>query len=622
MAVRIWDKEFLNYVRSGHAVLAVKSNEEARILVNFSNQINMDKFKNSENQEESYEIYVWDAVDGLVHYNPSKKASEMPQPDRNRQAKWTLPEGYLESDGHLCKPDGSPAHAGDTIDNPERGQVISLTPGATDSSGIVPKYNRGDGDPMSVLKWLEKAPANSIVFLRDFHTYLKKDYQMSDLVTRKIRNLLLPDRGYLKARGKVLVLVGPTLAIPDELSKDIAVVDFLLPGREELRTVLRETCAAGGPEAKYPDTALEETLLDAAQGMSTNEADDALSKSLVEAGKFDPSIVLREKSMIIKKSNLLEVIHTDLNADSIGGLELLKEDLAVQAKSFTKEAKAFGIKPLKGILLAGYPGCGKSLTAKAIANILGRTLLKMDMGKIFGKYVGESEDNMGSCLHLAEAVAPCVLWIDELEKSMAGNNASNGQEGHETTRRVFQLLLTWMQDKDEDVLIVATANSLDSLPPELLRAGRIDSTWWVDLPDSVQREEILKIHIRKTSTSEFKRDPSKLFQKDDLKQVAKQTVGFSGAELEDLVQKALKRAYIINGHKDLMMQDLLEQAKLINPLSKLDGDKLRTAKAKARERGIQMASIDHDAVAAAESAPVIVPMDHRKVSMGGGASPN
>jgi SpoVK/Ycf46/Vps4 family AAA+-type ATPase len=529
---------FLNYVKAGYALLWVRSSEEARVLADFMNQLHNSVIENDKKEKENYSTYVWDIIDGVVKYNLYKKTP--------------VPEII------------------DDTSNRNFGKVVSQTPGAEESS-----TGRGDQGMLSPLVWMEdKASDNTILFLRDFHTYLKKDCDQWHYIVRKIRNLL----PIFRSKGKTLVIVAPTVDIPAELEKEVTVIDFKLPERGDLKIVLNSVCSARVP---YPK-AMEDEIIDAALGMTVVEAENAFSVSLVEAGKFDSSIIRREKALIVKKTGLLEVVEAVDSLDDVGGLENLKEYLNMRKDTFTKEAKEFGVSALKGILLAGVSGCGKSLIAKAIASAFKRPLLRLDMGKIFGKYVGESEGNMNSCLDLASAVSPSVLWIDELEKSMAGNNA-NAQEGHETTRRVFQLLLTWLQEKKSDVLLVATANSIASLPPELLRAGRIDSTWWVDLPDAVQREEILKIHIKKA-----KRDPSKY----DLKEVVTKTEGFSGAELEVLIKESLVVAFG-HKHKDVTVEDIVETIPAITPVSKMHSKAIEMQHKDALARGIKDASKSH-----------------------------
>jgi SpoVK/Ycf46/Vps4 family AAA+-type ATPase len=232
--------------------------------------------------------------------------------------------------------------------------------------------------------------------------------------------------------------------------------------------------------------------------------------------------------------------------------------------------------------MVGVPGSGKSLTAKACASALGRPLIRLDMGRVYGSFVGESEANMRKCLDIAEAIAPCVLWIDEMEKGLSGNKS--GQEGHETTKRVFQELLTWMQDREADVFLVATANSVESLPPELLRAGRIDAIFWVDLPDDVQREEILKIHLKKIN-----RDPA-MFEK-EMPLLVKACDGFTGAEIEVWLQEALNKSF--KSKTQLLLKDMLSEVSAITPISKLSKVEIERAREWAKNRGCRMASMVH-----------------------------
>jgi SpoVK/Ycf46/Vps4 family AAA+-type ATPase len=239
--------------------------------------------------------------------------------------------------------------------------------------------------------------------LKDYHPFLKKEFQDSTLITRKIRNLVTK----FKAQGKVLVILSPTVEVPLELDKEMTVIEYKLPEAKDLRIVLKSVCAAVG--APYPK---EDTLIiDSALGMTSTEAENAFSVSLIEANKFDDVLIRKEKAQIVKKTGILEVIDSNLTLEDIGGLENLKEWLTARQKCFSPEAKTFGVTPPKGLLLVGVPGCGKSLTAKVVATAWGRPLLRLDMGSVFGSYVGESEHNMKKVLDMAEAVAPCVLWI-------------------------------------------------------------------------------------------------------------------------------------------------------------------------------------------------------------------
>jgi SpoVK/Ycf46/Vps4 family AAA+-type ATPase len=250
------------------------------------------------------------------------------------------------------------------------------------------------------------------------------------------------------------------------------------------------------------------------------------------------------------------------------------------------------------LLLAGVPGTGKSLSAKAVASMWGRPLLRFDMGRIMGGIVGESESNMRKCLEIAAAVAPCVLWIDEIEKGLSGVKAgANQQKAHEVTERVFGELLNFMQDRQADVFLVATCNSLDSLPPELLRSGRIDSIFWVDLPDEVQREEIIKIHLKRRGRKPGMFDSV-------MPQLLKASDTFTGAEIEVWIQESLIRAFNA-GRKDVEVEDFLATASEITPIAQLMKTDIESSRAAAKARGTKQASKVHEGikVPAAQTAP-------------------
>jgi len=431
-------------------------------------------------------------------------------------------------------------------------------------------------DPAFPLNWLDTLGNEKVIlFLKDFTPYLQREFSDSTYIIRKIRNLIPKFKGM----NKVLTIISPTIKIPLELDKEVTVVDFKLPTKNELKDLLRATCET--TDSTYPEN--DDSIVNAASGMTIHEAENAYCLSLVEKQKYDEVVIRREKAAIVKKSGIIEVIPTEkYTLSDIGGLENLKVWLLDRKDSFSKEAVEFGIKPPKGLLMVGVPGSGKSLTAKACASALGRPLIRLDMGRVYGSFVGESEANMRKCLDIAEAIAPCVLWIDEMEKGLSGNKS--GQEGHETTKRVFQELLTWMQDREADVFLVATANSVESLPPELLRAGRIDAIFWVDLPDDVQREEILKIHLKKIN-----RDPA-MFEK-EMTLLVKACDGFTGAEIEVWLQEALNKSF--KSKQQLNFKDMLSEVQAITPISKLSKVEIERAREWAKNRGCRMASRVH-----------------------------
>lgn len=408
---------------------------------------------------------------------------------------------------------------------------------------------------LEALALVHEAPEYTVFLLKDFHPYLK-DHR----VVRLLRDLA----GRLRGRAQTLVLVGPVLQIPPDLEKDITVLDFPLPDATEIGATLDRVIAAVGSNPQV-DVTLEpmerELLIKSAQGLTMDEIESVLARSLVENRKLDLHAVLKEKQQIIRKSGTLEYTPPDAKLKDVGGMENLKEWLEKRNAAFTDKARAFGIPAPKGILLLGVQGCGKSLTAKAVAAQWDLPLLRLDIGRIFGSYVGESEENMRKAIRTAEGVAPCILWTDELEKGFGGMGSSNDSG---TSSRVFASFLTWMSEKTSPVFIIATANDVSKLPPELLRKGRFDEIFFVDLPDSKEREEIFKIHLEKRGR------PAKKYR---LGALSAATVGYSGAEIEQVVVGALYTAF--DAERELSQKDLIGEAGAVVPLSVMMGEQMQ-----------------------------------------------
>lgn len=437
------------------------------------------------------------------------------------------------------------------------------------TQGMRPPVNRTSGPAspgtlpgeLEALAQVHEAPELTVFLLKDFHPFLK-DYR----VVRLLRDLAVRLRG----KAQTIILTGPILTLPPELEKDITVVDFPLPTREDIESMLDKILEAVKSNSQIDSKltkAERERLIKSAQGLTLDEIESVFARSLVEKRKFDVDSVLEEKKQIVRKSGLLEYYASDHKMTDVGGLELLKEWLEKRTKAFTDKARSYGIPAPKGILILGVQGCGKSLVAKAVAAHWSLPLLKLDVGRIFGSLVGQSEENIRKAIKVAESVAPCVLWADELEKGFAGMSGS-GVSDSGTTARVFATFLTWMQDKTKPVFLIATANDVTVLPPEMLRKGRFDEIFFVDLPDKEERVQIFKIHLKRR-----KRDPSKY----DLSEMAKLTKGFSGAEVEQVVVGALHLAFDEN--RELEQRDLVAEAKAVVPLSVMmreEIDELRT----------------------------------------------
>lgn len=379
-------------------------------------------------------------------------------------------------------------------------------------------------DPIELLREVFSSEEPGIWLLEDFQPFLKDEHHPVLRWLREIARLQPNPR-------KLVVLSTPLVGLPMDLQKEIPTIELALPGVDDLRVVLEDVAEATGIE-----TSADEALLEAARGLTVMEAKLAFGKAAAEIRRLDHSavpLVAREKERIIKQSEVLEYYQANAQMADVGGLDQLKVWLDRRGQAFGAGAREFGLDSPKGVLLLGVQGCGKSLLAKAVAATWQFPLLRFDMGKVFGGIVGQSEGNIRTALQVAQALAPCVLWIDEIEKGLAGMGSSDQTDGG-TTSRVVGTLLTWMQEKTDPVFVVATANRIDMLPPELLRKGRFDEIFFVDLPTRNVREEILSIHLRKK-----KREPKEY----DLANLAEMSIGYSGAELEEAIREGLFDAF-------------------------------------------------------------------------------
>src|SRR5437762_626219 len=387
-------------------------------------------------------------------------------------------------------------------------------------------------DPLLALDQVIDQVEPALFVFKDFHPFLTKN---NHAVIRKLKEIALQ----LKNSFKTILLVSPVLEIPTELEKEITVLNFPLPSREDLSALLDKIIedVSGFKQVKIDlDEAGRERLLQAALGLTLAEAENVFAKIIVKVERLtgeDVNEVFAEKQQIIRKSGLLEYYATSESFAHVGGMAALKDWLNKRAMAFTVEARQFGLPAPKGILMLGVQGCGKSLCAKAVSNQWQLPLLRFDMGRMFGSLVGSSEENVRRAIAVAESVAPAILWVDEIDKAFAGSQGSGSTDGG-TTARVFGTFLTWLSEKTAPVFVVATANDISQLPPELMRKGRLDEIFFVDLPAEEEREEIFRIHLAKRS-----RDP----QRFDCGMLAEESTGLSGAESEEALNSALYDAF-------------------------------------------------------------------------------
>lgn len=392
----------------------------------------------------------------------------------------------------------------------------------------------------------------------------------------------------LQSTSSSIIFLAPKLNLPAELEKDMAIIDYPLPSIDNLQ-YLFETIEEGVKENPSLEIRLNEEekdrLLQAAVGLTENEAKNVFAKAFAAHKRLsiaDIDLILSEKEQIVRKSGILEYFPTPETFASLGGMDVLKSWLRLRAGVLTKRARAFRLPPPKGLLLIGVPGCGKSLAAKAVASEWNQPLLKLDVGKLFAGIVGSSEENIRRTIYFAEAVSPCVLWIDEIEKGFAGFRAA-GDSG--TASRVFSTFLTWMQEKSSPVFVIATANDIRALPPELLRKGRFDDLFFVDLPFTTEREAIFNIHLLKRQ-----RDPQALGI--DVSLLAQETEGFSGTELEQAVIDALYHAFAQN--TDLNTELLRTAIKETIPLSETMKEPIHAMREWAHSRARYASSMWRD----------------------------
>jgi SpoVK/Ycf46/Vps4 family AAA+-type ATPase len=427
-------------------------------------------------------------------------------------------------------------------------------------------------DPLNALDFVAHSQEAAIFVLKDFHPFLDSDRGGPDhpVIIRRLRDIT----NELKESRKTLVILSPILRFPSDLEKDITVLDYSLPTLEELELsldrVVRSAREIASVQMKMT-AEQRERVLNAARGLTCLEAENVFAKSLVMGRKLDLNIIIAEKEQIISRSKVLEYYESVEGFDNVGGLGLVKQWLRKRGRAFTEKARRFGLPEPKGLLLLGVQGAGKSLLAKAVASQWQLPLLRLDLGRVFSELVGSSEQNIRSALRLAENVAPCVLWLDEIEKGLAGATGSGSADAG-TSARVFGSLLTWMQEKTSPVFVIGTANDISALPPEVLRKGRFDEIFFVDLPQLQERREIFAIHLARRGRDALKYD---------LNGLALASEGFSGAEIEQVIIDALYDAFE-NG-RDLTDEDLFANLSSTVPLSRTMETKITALRQWARK---------------------------------------
>ena len=432
--------------------------------------------------------------------------------------------------------------------------------------------------PAALDNWLDQELDRHFLVIRNAHLALREN----PVSVARLKTLVQKIVNNKDAAAANIFLLSSQSFVPPELEMFITVFDLEPPREEEIKQIITGHAAAKDYEV---DGNIADQLILACRGLQEYEIVRLLNRGHLDGvvGADDVTLVIDEKRQIVKKSGILEMVEVKETMADIGGLKILKAWLKRKAKIMADIPKArnFGVEIPKGAMVVGMPGCGKSLTAKATAVLFGLPLLRLDIGSLMGRYVGDSEANMRRALSLTEAVSPCVLWVDEVEKAFTG--VGSGGTGSEITTRLFGYFLTWMQEKSAPVFVIATANDLSSLPPELLRKGRFDEIFYVDFPTVEERAAILSVHLRKRG---------KKVGTTALKELAEEIEGFSGADLEGVVIDAIEDAFF-DGEADVdkgRLRNAVERNEHNEVQAKAIEKRRRKARKQFRKMGIRAAS--------------------------------
>jgi hypothetical protein len=508
---------------------------------------------------------------------------------------WTIADGLVRSGS------GAPASAqayavrpdvravGIAQGNSEADRLVRAVMSSLGSdAGAAPKaamYN--STDPVQALANMESMTVEAVFVLKDFHRHLD-----SPVVVRRLRDV----GQKFQTNRRTLVITAPSIEMPPELAGLVEYFDLPLPDLDRLRAIIKET---------YTRMAATHTLklqLDAngvaamaanLRGMTEEEAERAISQAMVTRYALSADCVtdvLAAKKALLKRSQMLDFIDAHDTMASVGGLENLKQWLAQRRGAWEPQARQFGLEPPKGVIILGVQGCGKSLCARSVAGEWNLPLVKFDTAAVYDKYIGETEKRIQKVFKVAEGLAPCVLWIDELEKVFAGSGPDSASADAGVSSRLLASFLSWMQERKSPVFVAATCNNVTVLPPELIRKGRFDELFFVDLPNTAERKQIFSIQLTKR-----KRNPAHY----DLEKIAEGAKGFSGAEIESAVQGAMYAAFSRDGaspvsedsrKRDLTTEDLLAALSSTVPLSITRAEEIATLRDWARDRAVWASS--------------------------------
>jgi ATP-dependent 26S proteasome regulatory subunit len=505
-------------------------------------------------------VFEWSIADGLVRSGsgaaaPQPVVAQTWVPQRPDYRAGSLPQGNSEADRLV------------------RAVMSSVGTSAGSDSGAAPKsamYNTAD--PVQALANLETLTVEAAFVLKDFHRHMD-----NPVVVRRLRDV----GQKFSANRRTLVLTAPSIEMPPELAGLVEFLDLPLPDLNRLREIIRETytrMAATHTLKLQLDASGVDAMANNLRGLTEETAERAVSQTLVGRLALSPDCitdVLEAKKALMQRSEMLDFVDCTTNMSSVGGLDNLKRWLHQREGSWDDNARQFGLDPPKGVIILGVQGCGKSLCAQAVAGEWKLPLVKFDTAAVYDKFIGETEKRIQKVFRVAEGLAPCVLWIDELEKVFAGSGADSASADAGVSSRLLASFLSWMQERKPAVFVAATCNNIAALPPELIRKGRFDELFFVDLPNAAERRQIFSIQLTKR-----KRNPAAY----DLDRLATAAEGFSGAEIESSVQTALYAAYARK--QELSTEDLLTALSSTVPLSVTRSEEIEKLRAWARGRAV------------------------------------
>jgi len=518
--------------------------------------------------ELSLAVFEWSIADGLVRSgsNAPAAAAGVAPARVDKVTTWNSKDGLTRSETRVTTNPSGGTEA-ERLANAVLSSMGTADPGAAGKAAI---YNTRE--PVQALANMESMTLEAVFILKDFHRHMD-----DPVVVRRLR-----DVGQKFATNRrTLILTAPSITIPPELASLIEYLDLPLPDQPRLREIIEQIFKRMAKSYTLKlalDAAGVDAMAANLRGLTEEEAERAISQALVTRYALSPETVtdvLAAKKELLRHSGMLDFVDASENMASVGGLDNLKKWLAMRRGAWEDQARAFGLEPPRGVIILGVQGCGKSMCARAIAGEWKLPLVKFDTAAVFDKYIGETEKRIQKVFQVAEGLAPCVLWIDELEKVFAGSGPDSASADAGVSSRLLAAFLSWMQDRKAPVFVAATCNNVSALPPELIRKGRFDELFFVDLPNQSERKQIFGIQLarRKRDLADF-----------DLDRVASAAKGYSGAEIDAAVQTALYAAY--SGKQPLTTQTLLEALKATVPLSTTRAEEIQALRDWANHRAV------------------------------------